>query len=100
MLTKDYTPPSLKLRGSIELKAVDAFNDAVPLLHLIEKCKSSILLTNADMVVVYKGGLNIIQLVNKGNPQSGRSICVEINSCRNDFIRTIRSARVKNRFHG
>ncbi len=47
------------------------------------------------MVVVYKGGLNIIQLVNKESPQSGRSICVEINSCRNEFIRTIQSAKVE-----
>lgn len=84
-----------EIQESIELKAVDAIKDAVSLLILMEEFKSSVMLTNADMVVVYKGGFDIIQLVNKANPKSGRSIYVEINSCRNDLIRIVQSARGK-----
>lgn len=84
-----------KIQNSIELKAVDAVKDAVSILKLVEEFKHSILLSNADLVVVYKGGFDILRLENKANPQSGRSIYIEINSCRNELIRIIQNARGK-----
>lgn len=84
-----------KIQNSIELKAVDAVGDAISILKLMEECKNSILLSKADLVVVYKGGFDILKLENRKYPQSGRSIYIEINSCRNELIRKIQNARDK-----
>lgn len=77
------------VQNNIELRALDATNDVVSILRMMVDLKESILLANADMIIVYKGGLNILRLVNSGNPKSGRSINIEINSFRNELIRQI-----------
>ena len=83
------------VENNIQLKAIDAVKDAVQILKLINEFKSSILLRQADYLVIYKGGFDVLSLKNSDNPNSGKSIYVEINSCRNELIRYIQTLRVK-----
>jgi hypothetical protein len=69
-----------ELHSKIELQAIDAVKDAVEVLTLIEEFKESLLVDQADTIVIYKGGFNVIKLKNSENPESGRSIFVELNS--------------------
>jgi hypothetical protein len=84
-----------ELHSKIELQAIDAVKDAVEVLTLIEEFKESLLVDQADTIVIYKGGFDVIMLKNSENPESGRSIYVELNSCRNELIRYIQTARGK-----
>ena len=85
-----------QIQNDIELKAVDAVkDDAVVVLSMMEEFKDSLLISKADFVVVYKGGFDVVKLININRPNSGRSIYVEINSCRNELIRIIQTARGK-----
>ena len=80
-------PCILNIQDSIDYKAGNPMKDSISLLILIEEIKHSALLFRADMVVVCKRGFHMIRLVNKAQPKSGRSIYIEVNSCRNDLIR-------------
>lgn len=73
-------------RESIELQAIDANNDVADLLALLEQFESLVILSQADCVVVYKGGFDVVKLTNTARPASGRSIYVEINSCRDKLL--------------
>lgn len=84
------------IEASIELKAVDAIRDAVDILKLMDEFRDPIMLAQADYIVIYKGGFDILKLKNVAMPESGRSIYVEVNSCRNEIIRYIQTARAKN----
>ena len=94
-----YTPGGLrevvtKLELNVDnVKAAHAVKDAVVILKLLVELKDSLLVNQADNILVYKGGFDIVRLQNDENPKSGRSIYVEINSCRNDLIRYIQAAR-------
>ena len=81
------------IEKSINLKAIDAIKDAFEVLCMMEEFKESIMIDQADYIVIYKGGFNIIKLKNSLNPASGRSIYVEINSCRNELIRYIQTVQ-------
>lgn len=99
IVTKDFED-TLKvviqeIQTSIDIKAVDAIKDAVTILERVEECKDSVLLSRADYLVVYKGGFDILRLRNKKMPNSGRSIFIEINSCRNELIRLSQTMRGK-----
>lgn len=80
-------PCIINIQDSIDYKAGDPMKDSISLLILIEEIKCSAFLFRADMVVVCKRGFHMIRLVNKAQPKSGRSIYIEVNSCRNDLFR-------------
>lgn len=82
-----------KIELQINLKAIDAVKDSLVILKLIFEFKESLMLRQADYVVIYKAGFDIILLKNQLNPNSGRSIYIEINSCRNELIRYIQTFR-------
>jgi hypothetical protein len=82
-----------EIEADINLKAIDAVADAVEVLRLMEEFKESILLNQADCVVIYKGGFDIVMLTNEKLPTSGRSIYIELNSSRNELIRYIKVVR-------
>ena len=88
-------PAIQKIENSIELKAIDAVKDSVTVLKLIEEFKNSLLLEQADYVVIYKGGFDVVKLENAQKPNSGRSLYIELNSARNELIRYIEAARGK-----
>ena len=100
IIFEKYTPSSLQEvvtkieRNTItNVKAVHAVKDAVVILKLLMELKDSLLVDRADNIMIYKGGFDIVRLQNDEEPKSGRSIYIEINSCRNDFVRYIQTAR-------
>lgn len=98
MIIEKYSADNLheivaKIESNINLKAIDAIKDAVVILKLLTEFKESLLVDQADNILIYKGGFDIIRLENEQNPDSGRSIYIEINSCRNELIRYIQVAR-------
>ena len=89
-------PAIQQLENSIELKAIDAVKDySVTVLKRIEEFKNSLFLEQADYVVVYKGGFDVVKLENAQKPNSGRSLYIELNSARNELIRYIETTRGK-----
>jgi hypothetical protein len=93
--SKSLTEVCKQIEQSIELKAIDAVKDSLIILSMIEEFKDDVLLAQADMLVIYKGGFDILKLRNADEPNSGRSIYIEINGCRNELIRYIQTARGK-----
>lgn len=88
-------PVVQELQGSIELHAIDAIADCVEVLKMMDEFRDSILLQRADYVVIYKGGFDVVKLKNTHNPQSGRSIFIELNSCRRELINYIDTTQKK-----
>jgi hypothetical protein len=88
---EDLKPIIADIENSIELRATSALYDAVVLLQIVDDLKVPILLARADYLVVNRGGFNVIKLSNEAVPNSGRSISVEVNACRNELLRYIRS---------
>lgn len=82
-----------RIENNIELKAIDAVKDSVILLKMIEEFKESVLLDQADYILIYKGGVDVLKLRNVKYPKSGRSLYIELNSARNELIRYIEAAR-------
>lgn len=78
-------------RDSIELQDIAANDDVADLLALLEQLQRVVFLPQADRVVIYKGGFNIVKLINTACPASGRSVYVEINSCREKLMSTLRT---------
>ena len=81
------------IENSIELKAIDTVKDSIILLKMIEEFKASVLLDQADYLLIYKGGFDVLKLRNEKNPNSGRSLYIEINSVRNELIRYTEAMR-------
>ena len=81
------------IEADIGLKAIDAVKDSVVLLKLLNEFKESILLSQADYLLIYKAGFDIIKLENSAKPNSGRSMYIEINSCRNELVRYLQTMR-------
>ena len=82
-----------KIENNIELKAIDAVKDSEILLKMMEEFKEAILLDQADYVLIYKGGFDVLKLRNIKYPKSGRSLYIELNSARNELIRYIETTR-------
>jgi hypothetical protein len=82
--TMEYSP---------ELNTVDAVKDSVSVMKLMEVSKKAILLDQADYVLIYKGGFDVIKLTNNKMPASGRSIYIELNAVKHELIRRIEAAR-------
>lgn len=51
----------LEIQSNIELRALDAVKDCLPVLNLVEEFKESVLLDRADYLVTYKGGFDIFR---------------------------------------
>ena len=86
------------IEADIGLKAIDAVKDSVVLLKLLNEFKESILLSQADYLLIYKAGFDIIKLENSAKPNSGRSMYIEINSCRNELVRYVQTMRGQQEF--
>lgn len=83
----------MAIETDIDLKAVDCLKDCVEILKLVEEFKDSVLLSRADFLVIYKGGMDVVKLENGEKPNSGRSIYLEVNAARNELVRYIQFAR-------
>jgi hypothetical protein len=86
------------IEADIGLKAIDAVKDSVVLLKLLNEFKESILLSQADYLLIYKAEFDIIKLENSAKPNSGRSMYIEINSCRNELVRYVQTMRGQQEF--
>ena len=84
-----------ELQNSIELQAIDAIADCMEVLKMMDEFQDSILLRQADYVIISKGGFEVVMLKNNLNPQSGRSIFIELNSCRRELFNYIETTRRK-----
>jgi hypothetical protein len=60
---------------------------------MMEEFKEAVLLYQADYVLIYKGGFDVLKLRNVKYPKSGRSLYIQLNSARNELIRYIETAR-------
>ena len=83
------------IETDIRSKAIDDIEDALVLLKILNELKETILLSQADYIIIYKAGFNIIKLENSARPNLGRSIYVDINSCRNELNRYVETMRGK-----
>eukprot|EP01036_Dinobryon_divergens_P024970 gene24970-33469_t len=86
------------IEADIGLKAIDAVKDSVVLLKLLNEFKESILLSQADYLLIYKAGFDIIKLENSAKLNSGRSMYIDINSCRNELVRYVQTMRRQQEF--
>jgi hypothetical protein len=82
-----------KIENNIELKGIDAVKDSIILLKMMEEFKEAVLLDQADYVLIYKGGFDVLKLRNVKYLKIGRSLYIDLNSARNELIRYIETAR-------
>lgn len=62
-------------------------DDTLCVLQLLDDCKELILLSKADCVAIYRGGFCILTVMNELQPQSGKSICIDLNAVRNQCLK-------------
>lgn len=86
------------VQQDINLNAIDAVNDVVKVLSMLIVCPECYLLSRADNLVICKGGMTIIHLKNSKNPNSGKSIRIEIKTLYNELTQLIQIAREKTCF--
>lgn len=93
VFSKDLKEAISAIESSIELRAIDTVSEAVAILSLLDEYKHVVLINQADYIVIYNGGFDVIKLKNESDPNTGRSIYVEVNACRNELVRYIQSTR-------
>ncbi len=88
-----------EIKGSIQLKAIDAISDTVAVLSLLYELQDSILLFRADFIVIQFDRCTLIKLRNEFNsPSLLTSICVDLSAYRRELMAYIENEeRIMNR---
>jgi hypothetical protein len=84
-----------EIQEDTNLQAIDAIDDVVEALSLLTASQNSYILSEADDLVIYRGGINLIYIKNSKHPNSGNSIRIEINSCRLESSQLIQTVKEK-----
>lgn len=84
-----------EIQEDANLRAIEVIDDVVEALSMLTVSQYSYILSEADDLVIYRGGVNLIYLKNSKNPNSGNSIRIEINSCRVELSQLIQTVKEK-----
>ena len=68
-------------QSSINLQALDGIEDIIYIVDTLSRVHNQMLLSRVDCVQIWKGGVDLLKIVMKGN-NTGRSAFIEINSLR------------------
>jgi hypothetical protein len=78
-----------RVNNDPEYVAVSARNDLVLVLEVLNDVKEELLLDKMDSIQIYRGGVDLLLIKNKGKDGNGRSAFVEINDYRRRLQSTV-----------